>query len=93
MVNIWRRANHHEEIWKSIKRRKWNRIGHTLRIKKTGGRHNKDIALEWNSQCYRKRGSSKTSWRRTVHDELAEQGTTWLKIKNIGKDRKRLKIS
>jgi len=52
--------NHHQKSrvnW--IKRRKWNRIGHTL-SKETGAIEK--TALDWNRQGYRRRGRLKRMW-------------------------------
>jgi len=52
--------NHPSEVnRKSIKRRKCNWIGHTLR-KETGAIEK--TALDWNPQGYRRRGRPKRTW-------------------------------
>jgi hypothetical protein len=56
-----------ETIENQIKRRKWNRIGHTLR-KETGAIEK--TALDRSPQGYRRRGRPKKTWRRTIEDEI-----------------------
>jgi hypothetical protein len=63
---LWR-ITHQKSIDNQIKRRKWNRIGHTLR-KETGSIEK--TALDWNPQGYRRRDRSKRTWRRTREDEI-----------------------
>jgi len=63
---LWR-ITHQKSIDNQIKRRKWNWIGHTSR-KETGAREK--IALDWNPQGYRRRGSPKRTWRRTAENEI-----------------------
>jgi hypothetical protein len=69
-----------EELWRitqqkpienQIKRRKWDWIGHTLR--KEAGAIEK-AALDWSPQGYRRRGTPKRTWRRTIEDEIRGTG-------------------
>ena len=76
-------------IENQIKRRKWNRIGHTLRkeigaIEKT--------ALDWNPQGYRRRGRPRRTWQRTTEDEIRGTGKTWNEVKGIAGDRNAWKL-
>jgi ssDNA-binding Zn-finger/Zn-ribbon topoisomerase 1 len=83
------------ELWKctkqrridlQIRRRKWGRLGHTLR-KPIG-----DItrqALEWNPQGKWSRGRPKNTWRRTVLEEAKGVKKTRAEIKCVAKNRVR----
>jgi hypothetical protein len=67
---LWRRTRE-IEMFMQIKRRKWNRIEHTL------GKGHEAIegeALDWNPQGKRRRGRPRHTWRRTVHNEALEIG-------------------
>ena len=66
-----RRITQQKSIGNQIKRRKWNRIGHTLR--KEAGAIEK-TALGWNPRGYRRRGRPKRTWRRTIQDEIRSTG-------------------
>ena len=79
-----------EELWKitkqkpirnSIKGRKWNWIGHTLR-KEVGAIEK--TALDWNPQGYRRRGRLKRTWRRAVEDEIRNTGSSWNQVATLG---------
>ena len=59
---LWR-ITQQTSIENEIKRRKLNWIGHTLR-KETGAIEK--TALDWNPQGYRRGGSPKRTWRRTI---------------------------
>jgi len=45
------------------------------------------IALDWNSQGYRRRSRLKRTWRRTIEDEIRNAGRPWNEVKGIGGDR------
>jgi hypothetical protein len=76
--------NHPTEVnRKSIKRRKLNWIGHTLR--KEAGAIEK-TALDWNLQGYRRRGRPKRTWQRTIEDEIRSTGRSWNEVKGIAGD-------
>jgi hypothetical protein len=64
--DLWR-VTGQEDINLEIRKIKFRRIGHTLR--KEDGEVPK-AALLWNPQGSRKRGRSKTSWRRSVTKEV-----------------------
>jgi hypothetical protein len=69
-----------------IQKRKWKRIGHTLRKPPS------DIsraALEWNPQGTRKRGRPKTTWRQTVLNELKPEKKSWAEVKALAANRTR----
>jgi len=94
IMNInWTDKITNEELWRitkqnpteiRIKRRKWNRIGHTLR--KEAGAIEK-TALDWNPQGYKRRDRPKRTWRRTIEDEVRNTGRSWNEVKGIAGDR------
>ena len=82
---IWERC-HQTPIAITIRQRKWNWVGHSLR------RDNKNIpkkALDWNPQGQRKRGRPPTSWRRTLDKDLKEVKMSWGEAKKVALDRPR----
>jgi len=69
-----------------IRQRKWRWLGHTLR------RPPGDIAkaaLEWNPQGTRSRGRPRTTWRRTIFEEIRHQGKTRNEVKVLASYRVR----
>jgi hypothetical protein len=78
--DLWR-ATGQEDINLEIKKRKFRWIGHTLR--KEDGEVPK-ASLLWNPQGNRKRGRSKTSWRRSVTKEV---GSSWNELRFLVDDR------
>jgi len=72
-----------------IKRRKWNWIGHTLH--KEAGAIEK-TALDWNPQGYRRRGRLKSTWQRTIEDEIRNTGRSWSEVKGIAGDHNAWKL-
>jgi hypothetical protein len=48
-------------------------------------------ALDWNPQGARKRGRLKTTWKRTVYDEIGHHGKTWGEVKALASNRVRWK--
>jgi hypothetical protein len=73
-----------ETIENQIKRRKCNWIGHTL-CKETGPIEK--MASDWNPQGYRRRGTLKRTWRRTIEDEIRGTRRSWDEVKGIAGDR------
>lgn len=71
-----------------IKERKWRWIGHTLRKPQDSISRR---ALDWNPQGNRRRGRPKTTWRRTVLNELAKAGISWPEVKALANNRVRWK--
>ena len=68
----------------TIKRRRWRWIGHVLR------REQDDIvrtALHWTPDGKRKRGRPRTTWRRTVEDEMKDMRQTWGSLTKLAQDR------
>jgi hypothetical protein len=68
-----------EPVQTQIKRRKLRWIGHTLR--KSDDALEKQ-ALDWNPQRARKRGRPRTTWKRTVCDEIGHHSKTWGEVKH-----------
>ncbi|KAI8512981.1 hypothetical protein Bbelb_096200 [Branchiostoma belcheri] len=66
------------------RRLKW--LGHVLRM--PDNRIPK-VALSWRPEGKRKRGRPKTTWRRTVSDDLAAMGLNWRSVNNMAQDRPR----
>ncbi|KAI8494517.1 hypothetical protein Bbelb_277430 [Branchiostoma belcheri] len=66
------------------RRLKW--LGHVLRM--PDNRIPK-VALNWRPEGKRKRGRPKTTWRRTVSDDLAAMGLSWKSVNNMAQDRPR----
>jgi len=65
-----------------IRQRKWGWLSYTFR------RPPGDIAkavLEWNPQG----GRPRTTWRRTILEEIRHQGKTWKEVKVLAKNRVR----
>ena len=79
----WRRTDQ-RSIRKEVARRKWTWIGHTLR-KQTSNVTKQ--ALDWNPQGKRKTGRPKTTWRRSIAEEVKKHGTTWKKMKKAANNR------
>jgi len=66
-----------------IRQRKWGWLGHTLR------RPPGDIAKaapECNPQGTRPPGRPRTTWRRTILEEIRHQGKTWKEVKVLAKN-------
>ena len=71
---LWRKTNQ-EDITSTIRRRKWNWIGHTLR--KDSATNITRQALDYNPQGKRKRGRPKNNWRRSTLKDLETVGIIW----------------
>ena len=80
-----RRKTDQEPIIVTIKRRKWQWIGHTLRKESSITKE----AFEWNPQGQRKKGRPKQSWRRTIQEELHQIGMSWNEAKRTAHNRVR----
>ena len=82
---LWARAKQ-KPIELEIRQSKWGWLGHTLR------RPPGDIAkaaLEWNPQGTRSCGRPRTTWRRTILEEIRHQGKTWNEVKVLASNRVR----
>jgi hypothetical protein len=73
-----------ESVETQFERRKWRRMGHTLR--KSDDATEKQ-ALDWNPQEARKRGRPKTTWKRPIYDEIEHHGTTWGEVQALASNR------
>lgn len=82
-LDLHRRVNE-EPIARQIVRRKWRWIGHTLRKQANSIARS---ALEWNPQGSRRHGRPKTTWRRTILNDLLKIDKTFQDIKTICIDR------
>jgi hypothetical protein len=85
---LWR-LTHQKTVENRIKRRKWNRNGHTL-CKETGAIEK--ITLDWNSQGYRRRGRPKSTWQRTIEDEIRSKRRSWNEVRGIAGDHNTWKL-
>ena len=90
----WPEVIANEEPWRTeeiqmsmqIKRRQWKWIRHTMR---KGNEAIERDALDWNPQGKRRRGGSRHTWRRAVHNEALEKGKSWNEAKRMGGNRTR----
>ena len=67
-----------------IKQKRFRWVGHVLR------RENSSItktALRWTPQGKRPRGRPKTTWRRTIENELKDLKMTWGEAETVAKNR------
>jgi hypothetical protein len=76
----------HPLIELEIRQRKWGWLGHTLR--QLPGDIAK-AALEWNPQGTRSRGRPRTTWCRTILEEIRLQDKTWNEVKVLTRNRVR----
>ena len=67
-----------------LKRRRWRWFGHTLRM--DTGAHAR-TALTWAPEGTRRRGRPRTTWRRTISEELKKAGIAWVEAERLAKDR------
>ena len=84
---IWEKC-HQVPIAITIRKRKWNWVGHSLR---RGDSNIPKKALDWNPQGQRKRGRPPTSWRRTLDKELKDVRMSWGETKKVAQNRPRWK--
>jgi hypothetical protein len=75
---LWARAKQ-KQIELEIRQRNWGWLGHTLR------RPPGDIA----KAALKSRGMPRTSWRRTILEEIGFQGKTWNEVKVLARNRVR----
>jgi hypothetical protein len=70
---LWQKTKE-RPIKQQIKERKWHQTGHTLHKPQSAiERH----TLYWNPQGTRKRGTPRTTWKRTTEWELQQAGKSW----------------
>ena len=67
-----------------IKQRRLRWLGHVLRMDQN---RTPKVALRWTPPGTRKKGRPKTTWRRTVTQELEEMELTWGEAERVAKDR------
>ncbi|KAJ4434506.1 hypothetical protein ANN_23068 [Periplaneta americana] len=51
------------------------------------GWSSRQMALDWNPQGSRTRGRPKSTWKRTVLEEIAREGKTWSEVKKLATNR------
>ena len=88
-TELWQRTGQ-EEIGKTIKRKTWRWIGHTLRKPES------DItrqSLDWNPTGKRKRGRPKDTWRRSINRDIERCCRNWGELKKEAKNRTRWRCS
>ena len=68
-----------------LKRRRWNWLGHVLRMRKTRYPHR---ALHWIPMGKRKRGRPRGTYRRTIEEEMGDMRKTWRELTWLAQDRK-----
>lgn len=83
---LWRKTNQ-EPINKTIKRRKWKWIGHTLRREDDIAKQ----ALEYKPTGSRKIGRPTETWKRSIDKELEEANMKWTEVKVEARNRENWK--
>lgn len=68
----------------TIAKRRWNWIVHVLRREQEGISR---VALRWTPEGGRRRGLPKTTWRRTVEEEMKSMGLTWDSVQKKAQNR------
>ena len=93
----WPERISNTELWRSteqqpsereVLKRKWRRIGHTLRKPCDNITR---YALKWNPQGKRKRGRPRNTWRRDLDADTKSTGYSWTQLEKIAQDRVRWK--
>jgi len=64
--------------------KRWRWLGHVLR---KPSEDMTKVALRWTSEGKRQRGRPKTTWRRTIENEIKERGYTWGTIERKANNR------
>ena len=91
----WPIKTTNEELWRitkqdniatTIKKRKWNWIGHTLR--KDSNNITRQ-SLDYNPQGKRKQGRPRNTWRRSTLQDLKNIGVSWQEAKALAQKRVR----
>ena len=73
-----------EPMGTTLKRRRWRWFGHTLRM--DAGEYAR-TAPTWAPKGTRKSGRPRTTWRRTISEELKKAGIAWVAAERLAKDR------
>ena len=71
-------------VSQEIKKRRLRWLGHALRM---NSERIPKVALRWTPPGKRKRGRPKTTWRRSVEEELRSMGLSWGQAQVLAKDR------
>ena len=64
--------------------KRWSWLGHVLR---KPSEDMTKVVLRWTPEGKRKRGRPKTTWRRTIENEIKERGYTWGTIERKANNR------
>ena len=83
--DLWERTSQ-IQIEVEILTRRWGWLGHTLRKPNTNITRQ---ALTWNTQCKRKRGRPKNTWRRDLEADITQTRLSWKQLERIAQDRRR----
>ena len=75
---------HQDDMKTILKTRRWRWIGHVLRKDRTSITR---TAVRWTPEGKRKRGRLRTSWHRTVAEELKQHQLCQSTVENAAKDR------
>ena len=86
--DLWEKTGQ-ESAKRTISRRKWSWIGHTLRRPK--GNITKE-ALTWNPSGKRRRGRPRHTWRREMEAEMAAEGYSLKQLEKLAQNRVRWKL-
>ena len=79
------------QVWILKSRKRWLRwLGHVLRMSLE---KIPKVALRWTPAGKRKRGRPKTTWKKTVENELSEMGFSWGEAQAIVKDKTNISLS
>lgn len=84
-LQLWSDTNQ-EPIGKTICRRKWKWVGHTLRKKDNNITRQ---ALDYKPVGKRKQGRPVNTWKRSNEKDLEKIGKTWTEIKPVATDRQK----
>ena len=78
------RSCRQEDMGTIITRRRWRWIGHVLR---KDSQSIPRTALHWTPCGRRKRGRPRTTWRRTVENEIKDMHSSWGSLARLAQDR------
>ena len=83
--DLWEKTGQ-ESAKRTISRRKWSWIGHTLRSTKSN--ITKEV-LTWNPSAKRRRGRTRHTWRREMEAEMAAEGYSLKQLEKMAQNRVR----